>query len=249
LHCIYEGCIRAGRTRIPKEEPEMSPRFRSFLYLLTLTFGSSCALSKISYSDEKDSVSTGTSYSFIDTICTIPYFNEVNITDPNHPLVIESKQAILSSGISEAYFLAHFQLLCAVGDSLTHRQVRWRYTLEGYTTLLHDEIGHSDGIRGRINLHSIGNDLKGFREIRQVVSKKKAEEIMRQCIGAFKEPSVFLGTGPPDYDYAGLYLFARAIKEVTYGKGGNRFDIGWVNLESGECSKLKGGAIHSHDIE
>ena len=58
-----------------------------------------------------------------DLICTLPYSNETNITNPNHPFVVESKKVVLGFGISENYFNKHFKLLCAVDNQFSHRLV------------------------------------------------------------------------------------------------------------------------------
>lgn len=176
------------------------------------------------------------------SICTLPYGNETNITDPNHPLVVESKKVVLGFGISEDYFNKHFKLLCAVADQPSHRQVRWQYTIGEFTTIIYDEIGFS----GSTNIHGIENDLYGLTEIQNVISNAEAGQYMQSCIGDFKEARVEFAF-PNGFDrrtsHAKPYLIARSVKEE---RGLDiKFDVGNIDLQTGECIKGSGGAIHA----
>ncbi|OGY78732.1 MAG: hypothetical protein A3B74_02990 [Candidatus Kerfeldbacteria bacterium RIFCSPHIGHO2_02_FULL_42_14] len=177
-----------------------------------------------------------------DSICILPYGNETNITDPNHPLVVESKQVVLGFGISEDYFNKHFKFLCAVADQPSHRQVRWQYTIGEFTTIIYDEIGFS----GSTNIHGINNDLYGLTEIQKVISKTEAGQFMQSCIGDFKEARVGF-VFPNGFDrrtsHAKPYLTASSVKEE---RGLDiSWDVGNVNLQTGECIKGSGGVIHA----
>ncbi len=177
-----------------------------------------------------------------DSICVLPYGNETNINDPNNSLVVESKNVVRDFGISEDYFNKHFKLLCAVADQPSHRQVRWQYIIGEFTTIIYDEIGFS----GSTNIHSIDNDLYGLTEIQKVISKAEAGQRMQSCIGDFKEVSVGF-IFPNGFDrrtsHAKPYLMARSVKEE---RGLDiRWDIGNIDLQTGECIKGNGGVIHA----
>lgn len=177
-----------------------------------------------------------------DSICTLPYGNETNITDPNYPLVAESKKVVLDFGISEDYFSKHFKLLCAVADQSSHRQVRWQYTIGEFTTIIYDEIGFS----GSTNIHGINNDLYGLTEIQNVISKADAGQHMQSCIGNFKEARVGF-VFPNGFDrrtsHAKPYLVARSVKEE---RGlDTTWDVGNIDPQTGECIKGSGGVIHA----
>lgn len=176
-----------------------------------------------------------------DSVCTSPYDNETNITDPSYPLVEESKNKVLGFGISKDYFNKHFKLLCAV-DNKPNRQVRWQYTIGEFTTIINDHVGF---VENR-NIHSIENDLYGMIEIQKVISKTEAKTRMQSCIGDFKEPRVEIAF-PKEFDrrtsHAKVYLIARSVYEER------DLDITWtvgrIDLETGECIKDKGGVIHA----
>src|SRR5439155_12765807 len=122
--------------------------------------------------------------------CAIPYSGETNITDPRHPLALKSKEAILNSGISQSYFTDHFTFLCAVADYGSHREVRWQYVIAGYTIVLSDVIGYSEGI----DIHGITTTLHGFIEIQRVIPEDAAKQVLQSCIGEFDNlQAIFVG--------------------------------------------------------
>ena len=140
-----------------------------------------------------------------------------NVTDKNHPLVLEAKQTLISnSKISEPYFEKHFSLYCA---SPYDNHVVFTYKIGDYVTKIADSVDS----RGRF--YSFRNVFKDLHEIENVISKKDALLKMQACIGGINIATVILEQGQ-----AGLYL------QSTFGKGPLGL-IGKINLETGVCSK------------
>ena len=177
-----------------------------------------------------------------DSICILPYGNETNITDSNHPLVAESRKVVLDYGISEDYFNKHFKLLCAVVGTPAHRGVKWQYTIGEFTTIIYDDIGGNEST----NIHSIDNNLYGLTEIEKVITQAEAEQRMQSCIGDFEDARMGFGF-PKGFDrstsHATPFLTARSVK-IERGLD-IKFVTGTVDLQTGECIKGSGGVIHA----
>ncbi|MBC7929828.1 MAG: hypothetical protein H7Z38_04595 [Rubrivivax sp.] len=60
---------------------------------------------------------------------------KLKLTGEEEKLVRGSKQAILSTGVSEVYFNEHFRLVQVVNKSGS-RQIVWKYSLGEYETTL-----------------------------------------------------------------------------------------------------------------
>ena len=160
------------------------------------------------------------------------------ILDSNNPLALESKKVIIDTGISENYFDEHFKLIKVVDGGSSNRRVEWEYTINDYKTIIFDEVGFA----GAQNIHGIKNQLYSSYDIKDTIPRNQAEDIMKSCIGKFKEESVkYMAMSVPGK--ANLYLFARSVKE-TSGLD-IIWDVGYINLETGGCIKDKGGIIHS----
>ncbi len=181
-----------------------------------------------------------------ESVCTSPYMGVkdiVNITDSNHPLVVESKQVILSLGISEDYFNKYFRFLCAAdSSSRSYRAIRWQYKIGEFSIILEDTLGFS----GSDNIHGIQN-LGKLNEVQSVISKHEAEEKMQSCIGDFQEAR--LEVGMPRVDtyprVSRPYFIARSIYENHEERGLDiKWDVGYVDLETGECTKSQGRIVH-----
>ena len=107
-------------------------------------------------------------------------------------LVEGSKQAILATGISEAYFKTHFKLLSVV-DKPSDRRVMWQFSVNEYQTVVTDAIGYRTDGDKQIDLHSVGKALGQTSEINRTVTRARALRIMKSCIGPFETPSVTYG--------------------------------------------------------
>jgi hypothetical protein len=124
-------------------------------------------------------------------------------------LALESKQAILSAGISRAYFAKHFQLIKVVnlpGD----RRVVWRFRVNEYETTVDDSIGYYTVADKRVNIHSVTNLLRPAHEVTRTIPRARARRLMRACIGEFEGESVsYQGNA------GGLALFLTAQSKVS----------------------------------
>jgi hypothetical protein len=168
-------------------------------------------------------------------------------------LAANSKKAIIETGISEPYFEKHFRLVKVVSEA-GDRRVEWSYSINGYETLLVDDVGYFTADNGeRRDVHSIKNELFSTYEIRQTIPRKKAAATLKSCIGEHRESSiVYRALKAPGK--AGLYLTAPSKpklegeeeREKEKEKEGEReiegipFKVGFVDLESGRCTIVRG---------
>ena len=171
------------------------------------------------------------------TDCTIGDKDEINITDPNHPFVLDSKNELISL-VGKEYVSQHYKFLCAVAEvppsrlmaRLEYPRVRWLYTVGDFSTDgILDEVTSSNG--------RIGHSVAGFYgprtlKIEKVISSAKASEIIYSSIGDFTEPSIQIQWGNPEPSR--MYLLARSTRPT-----GNLVDVARVNLETGELTKTK----------
>ncbi len=130
------------------------------------------------------------------------------LTASETALVEGSKQAILATGISEAYFKAHFKLLSVV-DKPSDRRVMWQFSVNEHQTVITDAIGYRMEGTKRIDLHGVTKALGQTSEIQRTVTRARALRLMRSCIGAFESPSVTYG---PVDGRAELLLIASSPK-------------------------------------
>ncbi|HEV2704506.1 MAG TPA: hypothetical protein VGV59_01200 [Pyrinomonadaceae bacterium] len=120
------------------------------------------------------------------------------MTPSEAQLVRASRQTILSTGISEPYFDAHFKL-AQVFDSISDRRVVWRFTTGEHEATLIDSIGFYTDARGRrVYTHTVGQTLVSAHDIRRTITRRQAERIMKSCIGEFESGGVvYQATGRP----------------------------------------------------
>lgn len=148
-----------------------------------------------------------------------------NITDKNHPLVLEARQALISnSKMSESYFKKHFSLYCANSDHpmpTYSNHVVFTYKIGDYVTKISDSVDD----RGRF--YGFKNNFKDLHEIENVISKRSALLNMQTCIGGINYPFIIL---KQEKNEIGLYL------EAIFGSSPLVLR-GRINLETGMCSK------------
>ena len=128
------------------------------------------------------------------------------LTSSEQTLVDGSKKAIIDTGISETYFNAHFKLLNVI-DKLSDRRVVWQFSVNQYQTVLNDAIGYYTDGATRVNTHSITKSLGQTIEIQRTISRARALQLMKSCIGNFDNPQVEYG---PVNGRAELLLVANA---------------------------------------
>lgn len=178
-------------------------------------------------------------------------------------LIESSRKAIIKTGFSERYFDEHFKLVEAF-DKPGDLRVVWRFSLNGFETLVSDAMGYYTGARGkRTYVHSVTNTLGSTRDIKRTISKQRAAALMRSCLGRFmNETVVFMRLNTSDK--TSLFLMAysatrRAERRRNQDRSGARgqknsavdevpqeddekerpISIGYINLETGSCSKGK----------
>ncbi len=186
------------------------------------------------------------------------------LTRAETELIEGSRNAILRTGISESYFDKHFEMY-AVHESPADRRVVWIFRIGEYETTVQDAIGSYVQGTERKYSHSINSVLPSMTEIRRVISRKRAETVLRACLGKFSTTAVELG--PVDNTgRAGLFLTASALTILTSKNAPNRKKsdarsvaadsdlvkeearrrtpviLGAVNLQTGKCKKGKGWA-------
>lgn len=131
------------------------------------------------------------------------------LTEEEHRMADGSRKAILESGFSEPYFQEHFQLIRVINEP-GDRRVVWRFSLAEYETDVNDALGYyTTGTGARVDIHSVKTVLGSTHDIRKVIPKKQAEQIMRKCIGKFRNAAVeFNALAAPGRE--GLYMTALA---------------------------------------
>jgi hypothetical protein len=158
-------------------------------------------------------------------------------------LMIDSKKAIIATGISEPYFNEHFRLLKIVNEA-GDRHVEWKYSVNEYETTLVDDVGYYTSPTGeRVDIHSIKDELSAASDIKRTIPRSKADAVLTSCIGAHQDTQVvYRALKAPGK--AGLYLTARSTarpeaheeKDQEREIEGITFKVGFVDLESGKCT-------------
>lgn len=117
---------------------------------------------------------------------------ETKLSEEESRIVGGSRAAIIAAGFSEAYFDAHFKLSRVV-NAQNDRRVLWHFSLGEYITLVNDSLGfYTDGKGRRVDTHSAGTTLHSAHDVLRVIPKRRAERIMRSCIGAFAKGSMVM---------------------------------------------------------
>jgi hypothetical protein len=191
---------------------------------------------------------------------------ELNLSDEEAKLVDGSKATFIKAGITAPYFNEHFKLI-KVDNQVGDRKVIWEYSVNDYKTLIKDSVGFYTSQNGnRVNVHSVANTFRTVHEINKTISKAHAAKILKKCLGKYTNESVAYGTSAGGR--VGLFLTAvTAFKESSpqennrekrkqkigeilgqnqpdvvdkkpYSKNQPVF-IGFVNLETGQCSKTR----------
>ena len=115
--------------------------------------------------------------------------DDAALTDSERALVAGSREAVISTGITPAFFDAHFSVARVV-DSPGDRRVVWRLSVGGHTTTVNDSVGfYTEGGR-RVDTHSVAATLSKTEDITRTITRRRAEQLMRRCIGRFSNPQV-----------------------------------------------------------
>lgn len=111
------------------------------------------------------------------------------LTDSEKALVAGSREAIIKTGLTAAFFDRHFRV-ARVFDRPGDRRVVWRLSLGGYEATVNDSVGYyTEGAR-RVDTHSVAATLPSTSDITRTITRRRAESLMRRCVGRFTNPQV-----------------------------------------------------------
>ncbi|HEX8354273.1 MAG TPA: hypothetical protein VF611_15295, partial [Pyrinomonadaceae bacterium] len=121
-----------------------------------------------------------------------------------------SREAIIKTGTSGAYFDRHFRL-ARVFDRPGDRRVVWTFSVGGYEATVSDSVGfYTEGGR-RFDTHSVAGTLNSTSDLTRTIPRPRAERIMRRCMGGrFTNPQVEYRAHGPD-GVAALLLTAENV--------------------------------------
>lgn len=110
-------------------------------------------------------------------------------TASERALIAGSREAIIKSGISPDFFDEHFHLARVI-DRPGDRRVVWLLAVGGHEATVNDSIGfYTEGAR-RVDTHSVATTLPRTSDIKRTITRRRAETLMRRCIGRFTNPQV-----------------------------------------------------------
>lgn len=131
------------------------------------------------------------------------------LNDSGRALVAGSREAIIGTGVSPSFFDGHFSVARVV-DSPGDRRVVWRLSVGGHTTTVSDSIGfYTEGGR-RVDTHSVAATLPKTSDITRTLTRRRAEQLMRRCIGPFANARVEYRAHGPE-GRAALLLTAHRV--------------------------------------
>jgi hypothetical protein len=203
---------------------------------------------------------------FIDLIATNA--KVVLASDYKSDLVQSSRSAIIETGFSARYFDEHFKLV-EVFDKPGNLRVVWRFSLNGYESLVNDAIGYYTGQQQKkIYVHSIKNILGSTRDIPTTIQLRKARQLLKSCLGNYAGEAVVFMRASQD-ESASLFLTGHSPSKSSESRTAREqkrdadkrpsqsdaktdqppheedwdrrpLYFGYVNLETGKCLKRQG---------
>lgn len=118
-----------------------------------------------------------------------PAADAAALTASERALVAGSREAIIKTGVSADFFDRHFRV-ARVLDRPGDRRVVWRLSVGGHEAAVNDSVGYyTEGAR-RVDTHSVGATLSETSDITRTITRRRAEQLMRRCIGRFRDPQV-----------------------------------------------------------
>ena len=200
-------------------------------------------------------------------ICGSSVQSQVKLDSAQQALVESSRKAIIATGISESYFNSHFTLL-KVFNQTADRRVMWKFVVNGYESIINDSIGSTSIGSKQINVHSVSRSLGQTTEITQTISRTRALRALKSCIGSYSEPYVefgqvnghaelfLVGTQKPkvarrerqeierEREEAEARARRTGATDVIENEEGEKQKspviIGYINLQTGKCTRGKG---------
>ena len=182
------------------------------------------------------------------------------LSEAERALVGGSRAEFVRSGMSSRYFDRHFTLVKVVNQP-GDRRVVWKFSVNGHSTTVTDVLGYYTKDGRRVDTHSVTAALRATSDINRTISRRKANQIMQQCIGNFRNAVVEFRAA--DAGGARLFLTAEALPQNTgqnkdqptpenppvessdadpiKKKGPRRpaIVVGSVDLQTGKCTKGK----------
>jgi len=118
-----------------------------------------------------------------------PAADAAALTAAERALVAGSREAIIKTGISAAFFDAHFRV-ARVFDRPGDRRVVWRFSVGEHEAAVNDAVGYYTEGGRRVDTHSVAATLTKTSDITRTITRRRAELLMRRCIGQFRDPQV-----------------------------------------------------------
>ena len=103
-------------------------------------------------------------------------FSFVFPTQQSGELEQSSRQAIIETGFSEAYFDKHFRI-SATFDRPGDTRVVWRFSIDRYEVVVTDAVGFYIQSQKRVYVHSVKNTLGATHDISRTISKARAPRL------------------------------------------------------------------------
>jgi hypothetical protein len=114
---------------------------------------------------------------------------EQDLSPAERELVDGTRNAIIKTGTSPAYFAKHFKLRKVV-DTPADRRVIWEFSVNEYRATVTDSIGYYTQGAKRVLIHAVSNVLGQTSDIQKTVPKPVALRKLRSCIGDFENLSI-----------------------------------------------------------
>jgi hypothetical protein len=142
------------------------------------------------------------------------------LTDAERALVAGSREAIIKTGLSAAFFDEHFRV-ARVLDRPGDRRVVWRFAVGGHEAAVNDAVGYYTEGGRRVDTHSVAATLSKTSDITRTITRRRAELLMRRCIGRFRDPQVEYRAHGAE-ERAALLLTAHSLVPRRRGEHGRR---------------------------
>ncbi|MFN2481136.1 MAG: hypothetical protein ABR554_06695 [Pyrinomonadaceae bacterium] len=171
----------------------------------------------------------------------------LKLTEEESGMVRGSRAAIIAAGFSAPYFDSHFALTRVV-NTPGDRRVVWRFTVGEYSTVVSDSLGfYTDAQGRRVDTHSAGAALRSAHDVLRVIPRRRAERLMRSCIGAFTNGAVVL-QAEGDAGHTALVFVASSVpKPRREDRAGRRERE--EREERVKRERAKGGQAQVDEIE
>lgn len=185
-------------------------------------------------------------YDSVSTLTTQSQTTKLSLAEAS--LVRSSRAAIIDTGISAPYFDRHFKLVRVI-DTVSDRRVIWKYSIGDYVAALNDAVGFYTNEKGqRVNIHSVRNTLSTAHDITKTIPKKRAQQMMLQCIGKYTLGSVVFQSFGPALR-ASLLFTASSVAKSHEGRSKEERKESEKNRKEKEDQRLSEGKSSIDTVE